>query len=337
MKHQLANLFIYGLPIPLILYSLSIGPSSSALPLEMYWEWIRLRLGLLEASEVSTELTLTKNILERIRLPRVILTFMIGSALAVSGSALQSVFRNPLVDPYVLGISSGSAFGAALAIAFPLLHINVSAFLFGIASVLLTYSFSFSGKNSSIIGVILSGMIVSGIFTASLTIVQYISDPYKLQAIVQWTMGNLHHASWDKISHAFFPILIGIVGIYIMRWRLNLLALGDMEAKAVGVNPQKDKIVLVALSTLITSASVAAAGIISLYGLFVPHLTRMLVGPDNIRNIPANIFFGGTFLVIIDNFSRSLMEFEIPVGIFTMLLGAPFFLFLMKKNKINWV
>lgn len=337
MKNKVANFLIYGVPIPLIFYSLSVGPGSTVITWEMFGEWIRLRLGMMEVGEVSSEVALGKNILERIRLPRVLLTFLIGSALAVSGSALQSVFRNPLVDPYVLGISSGSAFGAALAIAFPLVHINISAFTFGLASVLLTYIFSFSGKNSSIIGVILSGMIVSGIFTACLTIVQYMSDPYKLQAIVQWTMGNLHHASWGKIGHAITPIALGITGIFIMRWRLNLLALGDIEAKAVGVNPQKDKIILVSLATLITSASVAAAGIISLYGLFVPHLTRMLVGPDNVRSIPANMFFGGSFLLLIDNFSRSLMEFEIPIGIFTMLLGAPFFLFLMKKNKINWV
>lgn len=337
MKNLLVNILIYGTPLPLVLYSLSIGPSNLALTGEIYWEWLRFRLGMLETNEASTQLDLTKNIIEKIRLPRVLLTFMIGSALAVSGSALQSVFRNPLVDPFVLGISSGSAFGAALAIAFPLLHINLSAFIFGVISVLLTYSFSFTGKSSSIVGVILSGMIVSGIFTASLTMIQYMSDPYKLQAIVQWTMGNLHHASWHKFNHAVLPITIGIVGIFIMRWRLNLLALGDMEAKAVGVNPQKDKVIIISLATLITSASVAAAGIISLYGLFVPHLVRMLVGPDNIRSIPANMFFGGSFLVVIDNFSRTLMEFEIPIGIFTMLLGAPFFLFLMKKNKINWV
>ena len=335
MRKYIIGFLIYGLPLPLLLYSLTVGPSQG-LHLADYWAWAKAVLSG-GVADSSGELFLINNIIENVRLPRVILTFIIGAGLAASGGTLQGIFRNPLVDPYVLGISSGSAFGAALAIAFPLININLSAFALGVVSVILTYSFAFSNKSASIVAVILSGMIVSGIFTAMLTIVQYISDPYKLQAIVQWTMGNLHHASWDKINSAVLPIAVGVAGMYLLRWRLNLLALGDQEAKAVGVNPNRDKIILVVLATLTTSSSVAAAGIISLYGLFVPHLTRMMVGPDNRKAMPANILFGGSFLLIIDNFSRSLMEFEIPIGIFTMLLGAPFFIFLMKKNKINWV
>ncbi|TXK29657.1 iron ABC transporter permease [Pontibacter qinzhouensis] len=335
MRKVLTGFLIYGLPIPLLLYSLTVGPSQG-LVFADYWDWGRAALNG-NIQESSTKVYVLNNIIENVRLPRVLLTFIIGAGLASSGGALQGIFRNPLVDPYVLGISSGSAFGAALAIAFPFFHINVMAFVLGVASVVMTYSFAFSNNKSSIVAVILSGMIVSGIFTASLTVVQYMSDPYKLQAIVQWTMGNLHHASWDKVNTAALPVGLGIVGMYLMRWRLNLLALGEQEAKAVGVNPTADKTILVGLATLTTSTSVAAAGVISMYGLFIPHLTRMMVGPDNRKAMPANIFFGGSFLVIIDNFSRSLMDFEIPIGIFTMLLGAPFFLFLMKKNKINWV
>lgn len=335
MRKIIAKCLIYGLPVPLLLFSLTVGPSQD-IQLADYWEWGKAVIAG-NLNEDSAKLYMINNIVENVRLPRVILTFIIGAGLAASGGALQGLFRNPLVDPYVLGISSGSAFGAALAIAFPLVHINISAFVLGVVSVMLTYSFAFTHKKTSLVAIILSGMIVSGIFTASLTVVQYISDPYKLQAIVQWTMGNLHHASWAKINTAALPVALGIAGMYLMRWRLNLLALGEQEAKAVGVNPRTDKMVLVALATLTTSSSVAAAGIISMYGLFVPHLTRMMVGPDNRKAMPANIFFGGSFLLIIDNFSRSIMEFEIPIGIFTMLLGAPFFLFLMKKNKINWV
>ena len=335
MKKNLATLLIYGLPLPLLLVSLMIGPSPD-LQLGDYTTCAaRLLKGM--AVESDSRPALVYGIIRNIRLPRVLLTFMIGAGLATSGASLQGIFRNPLVDPYVLGISSGAAFGAALAIAFPLLSINVSAFVFGIVSVLLAYSFAASKANASIVSIILSGMIVSGIFTALLTIVQFISDPFKLQAIVQWTMGNLHHASWSKFNQAVIPVGLGVTGIYILRWRLNLLSLGDDEAKAVGVNPSRDKFLLIALATLVTTASVAAAGIISMYGLFVPHMVRMLVGPDNRRAIPANIFFGGSFLLLIDNFSRSMLQFEIPIGIFTMLLGAPFFVFLMKKNKINWV
>ena len=139
--------------------------------------------------------------------------------------------------------------------------------------------------------VILSGMIVSGLFLVGLTVIQYLSDPFKLQAIVQWTMGNLHQASWQKVQYAVLPICIGLAGLFAMRWRLNLMALGAEEAQAVGVNPRWEQLLLIALVTVCTSTSVAAAGIISLYGLFMPHIVRMLVGPDHRYSIPANMVF----------------------------------------------
>ncbi len=334
MKKYLSFFLIYILPVPLIVYSLTIGPSDVTLAdfreaLLVWWKGGQY--------EEGSRLALVKNIVYDVRIPRVVLTFLIGAGLACSGGTLQGIFRNPLVDPYVLGISSGAAFGAALAIAYDFLPVPYSAFIFGALSVLLAFSFAFNRGKASIVAVVLSGMIVSGLFTAALTVVQYVSDPYKLQAIVQWTMGNLHHASWAKLNQAALPIAVGIFGMYIFRWRLNLLALGDEEARSVGVNPNRDKLLLIALATLATSSSVASAGVISMYGLFVPHIVRMLTGPDNRKAIPANILFGGSFLVVIDNFSRTLFTFEIPIGVFTMLLGGPFFIYLMKRNKINWV
>jgi iron complex transport system permease protein len=179
-------------------------------------------------------------------------------------------------------------------------------------------------------------MIVSGLFLAGLTVIQYLSDPFKLQAIVQWTMGNLHQASWQKVQYAVLPICIGLAGLFAIRWRLNLMALGAEEAQAVGVNPRWEQLLLIVLVTVCTSTSVAAAGIISLYGLFMPHIVRMLIGPDHRYSIPVNMVLGGSFLLLIDNFSRVLLTFEIPIGIFTMLLGAPFFLLLMKTQRTHW-
>jgi len=263
---------------------------------------------------------------------------MVGAALATAGNGLQALFRNPLVDSYVLGISSGAAFGAALALSLSWLSPNLSAFIFGVCAVGLTYLFAHQKHESqtSLVMVILSGMIVSGLFLAGLTVIQYLSDPFKLQAIVQWTMGNLHQASWQKVQYAVLPICIGLVGLFAMRWRLNLMALGAEEAQAVGVNPRWEQLLLIVLVTVCTSTSVAAAGIISLYGLFMPHIVRMLVGPDHRYSIPANMILGGSFLLLIDNFSRVLLTFEIPIGIFTMLLGAPFFLLLMKTQRTHW-
>lgn len=275
-------------------------------------------------------------ILWQVRLPRILLTFMVGAALAVSGAVLQAIFRNPIVDPFSLGISSGAAFGAALSMLVSFYSITISAFLFGILAVGMTYLVSYSKTRTSLITMVLSGMIISGVFTAFLTVLQYLSDPYKLQAIVQWTMGNLHTASWEKVRTSFLPITGGIAIIIIYRWRLNLLALGDVESLAIGVNPRPMKMLMVGVATMITAAAVAAVGMISLFGLIVPHITRIIFGPNNQIGVFANISIGGTFLLLIDDLSRTLMPFEIPVGVFTMLLGAPLFIYLMRKNAVNW-
>lgn len=279
---------------------------------------------------------LISNILINVRLPRILLTFLVGAALSTSGAVLQGIFRNPLVDSYILGISSGAAFGASLAILYSMDFVNSSAFIMGSFAVILTYLIAGSNKQISTVSIVLSGMIVSGVFMALLTVVQYISNPYKLQAIVQWTMGNLHAASWIELEQSFIPILISIAIVYLYRWRINLLSLGDDAAKSVGVNPNIDKFILIICATLMTSTTVAVAGIISFYGLFLPHIIRMIVGSDNSRSIPGNIFLGGSFLLLIDTLSRALFVFEVPIGIFTTILGGAFFIFLMRKNKLNW-
>ena len=333
---KLKYYWFYPLPVVMIFISLLIGPTQTL----SAWDYVLWGVQAVFGTPYfdAEQFRLMQNILVNVRLPRILLTFMVGAALATAGNGLQALFRNPLVDSYVLGISSGAAFGAALALSLNWLSPNLSAFIFGVCAVGLTYLFAHQKHESqtSLVMVILSGMIVSGLFLAGLTVIQYLSDPFKLQAIVQWTMGNLHQASWQKVQYAVLPICIGLAGLFAMRWRLNLMALGAEEAQAVGVNPRWEQLVLIALVTVCTSTSVAAAGIISLYGLFMPHIVRMLVGPDHRYSIPANMILGGSFLLLIDNFSRVLLTFEIPIGIFTMLLGAPFFLLLMKTQRTHW-
>lgn len=333
---KLKYYWFYPLPFIMIFISLLIGPTQTL----SAWDYVLWGVQAVFGTPYfdAEQFRLMQNILVNVRLPRILLTFMVGAALATAGNGLQALFRNPLVDSYVLGISSGAAFGAALALSLNWLSPNLSAFIFGVCAVGLTYLFAHQKHESqtSLVMVILSGMIVSGLFLAGLTVIQYLSDPFKLQAIVQWTMGNLHQASWQKVQYAVLPICIGLAGLFAMRWRLNLMALGAEEAQAVGVNPPWEQLVLIALVTVCTSTSVAAAGIISLYGLFMPHIVRMLVGPDHRYSIPANMILGGSFLLLIDNFSRVLLTFEIPIGIFTMLLGAPFFLLLMKTQRTHW-
>ncbi|TWP30570.1 iron ABC transporter permease [Apibacter muscae] len=336
MNNKLAKILCYGLPIPVLIVSLFIGSSDQVNAIQFFKSLINQLQGqtLVDRDQGSYELT--KNILVNVRLPRILLTFMVGAALSVSGSVLQALFRNPLVDSYILGISSGAAFGASLAIVYTLSFINIYAFVGGILAVILTYFIATVNKQTSTVTIVLSGMIISGVFIALLTLVQYISDPYKLQAIIQWTMGNLHSASWIEVKQSFIPIILTILICYRYRWRLNLLSLGDDAARAVGVNPVPDKFILITCATLMTTTTVAVAGVISFYGLFLPHIVRMLLGADNSKSIAGNILLGGTFLLIIDDLSRTLFVFEIPIGVFTTILGGGFFVYLLKKNKLNW-
>lgn len=326
MKKRIITLFIYLLPLPIVLASLFIGPSETANP-DAIFNLIFNNTG---------NSSLVQSVIFDVRLPRILLTFLVGGSLAISGCSIQAIFRNPLTDSYILGLSSGAAFGAALALAYSFLPVQVSAFIFGLIAVGLSYFMARKNKNVSIVSLILSGIIVSGIFTALLTLVQFYSDPFKLQSIVHWTMGNLHNANWEKLQSSVIPITVGVLVLFVYRWRLNVLALGDDEARTVGINPEKDKLIILIASTLAASSAVAVAGIIGLYGLIVPHMVRMIIGPDNRQSIPLNFLFGGMFLLIIDDFSRTLSGFEIPIGVFTMLLGAPFFIFLMKKTNIGW-
>ncbi|ROI04965.1 iron ABC transporter permease [Chryseobacterium sp. G0240] len=333
IKYIKTTFLLILIPVLLGFVSLIIG-SSQNIGFGELFHHISLELGISEDNAALQGSLHT--ILWQVRLPRIVLTFLVGASLASSGGVLQAVFRNPIVDPFTLGISSGSAFGAALAMLFPLIAVNISAFIFGVLAVAITYLVSYAGAKTSIVSMVLAGMIVSGVFTALLTILQYLSDPYKLQAIVQWTMGNLHTASWPKVHTALLPILVGLLVIIMLRWKLNLLALGDHEAMAVGVNPTLLKLILMAVATMITASSVAAVGVISLFGLIVPHISRMIFGPNNAITTWANISIGGTFLLLIDDFSRTVMPFEIPIGVFTMIIGAPIFIYLMRRNAINW-
>lgn len=277
-----------------------------------------------------------KTVLYHVRLPRILLVFLTGGILAVSGSAMQAIFRNPLVDPYILGLSSGAAFGAALALFVAIIPIQISAFLFGLCAVGLSYIMARKNRRVSIVSLILAGIITNGIFTALLTIVQIISDPFKLQSIVHWIMGNFHTANWFKLKLVIIPAVIGLFIMFLLRWKLNVLAIGDEEAISAGINPGRIKIWILVAATLASSAVIAVSGIIGLYGLIVPHLVRMVFGVNNKSTLLMNLLLGGTFLVVIDDISRSIKGFEIPIGVFTMLICAPLFIWLLKKTNTGW-
>ena len=334
MSKRLLRYILYFLPVPVLLLSLLLGPAASASAGQILGWLVGLLLRRPPDPEINGDLIRT--IVWDVRLPRVVLTFLVGGSLAAAGNSLQALFRNPLVSPYILGLSSGAAFGAALAVTLPWLPVQLSAFLFGTIAVGLSYFLARTRKTVSVVSLILSGVIVTGIFTALLTVVQFLTDPFKLQTIVHWTMGNLHNASWDKLQSASIGIGIGAVWLFFFRWRMNVLAMGDDETRAVGLNPERERILVLIPATLAASASIAVAGVIGLIGLAVPHMVRMMLGPDNRHSLPAAFTFGGAFLLMVDTCSRTVASFEIPVGVFTTLLGGPFFIFLLKKARIGW-
>lgn len=320
----------YLIPFPVLMLSLFVGPGGSVSNADvMQLLWNKLALQGLPA---DGSLDMVAEVLLNIRLPRIILAFLVGGALAASGTALQAMVRNPLVSPDILGLSSGAAFGAALALTVHWLPLQPTAFMFGLLAAALSYIVAVNRRGLSIVSLVLGGIIIGGIFTALLTIVQISTDPFKLQTIVHWTMGNLHNANWQKVSSAIVPIVAGVTVLFIMRWRMNVLALGDEETRSVGLNPEREKLLLLIPATLAASAAVAVAGIIGMVGLTVPHMVRMLVGPDNTRTLPVSFVFGGSFLVVVDDLARAVTTFEVPVGIFTTLIGGPFFIYLLKKS-----
>ena len=297
--------------------------------------WVLARFGLAPAFAPEREAILA-SVLFDVRLPRILLSMLVGASLTGSGVALQAVFRNPLVCPYVLGLASGAAFGAALALATGWLPPQIAAFAGGLAAVALAYFLARGRREVSTVSLILSGVIVSGIFTALLTIVQFVSDPFKLQTIVHWTMGNLHAASWSRVRSAALPAATGLAVLFALRFRMNVLALGDEEARAGGRNPERERLLILIPATLAASAAVAVSGVIGLVGLAVPHMARMIVGPENRRLLPAAVALGAAFLLVVDDAARSLFAFELPIGIFTTLLGAPVFVWLMGRARVGW-
>lgn len=269
-----------------------------------------------------------------LRLPRTILSFLIGGGLAVSGATYQSLFRNQLVSPDILGVSSGAGFGAALSILLvgssiinPLFSIG-----FGILSVLITFRLATIKKETSILSLVLAGIVISSIFSSLISLIKFTADPYdELPAITYWLMGSFSKISYEEVKLASVPILISVFSLHLMRWRLNVLSLGDEEVLSLGINPHKTRIFMIFLSTVITSISVTVVGVVGWVGLVIPHISRFLFGADNRTVLPSSFIIGGIFLTWVDILSRSISAAEIPIGILTSLMGAPFFAVLFKK------
>ncbi len=271
-----------------------------------------------------------------IRLPRILGAMMVGAALSVAGASFQGLFRNPLVSPDKLGVSAGAGFGAALAIVFSTsaILIQSSAFIWGLIAVGMTYLIGKKFKGTSMMTLVLCGIIVSSFFIAFLAMIKYIANPNdQLQSIVFWLLGSLASVTNQDIIIVALPITIGTLILLMIRWRINILSMGEEEAQTLGVNPKKIQSIIIICCTLITAASVSICGIIAWVGLVIPHITRMIVGPDHKILLPASIIVGAFFLLLVDDLARSLTTTEIPLGLLTTFIGAPFFIYLLIKTS----
>jgi iron complex transport system permease protein len=322
-----------ALPIALLLLSLNIG--SYRIPpkavLSTLFDAVFAGGGGADASPYF-------DILVRVRLPRLLLALFAGAALAVSGASLQALFRNPLVFEFSLGISYGAAFGAALSLVFLGRGIppQAAAFIFAVAAVLAVLGIA--GKSASqTVSILLSGVIVSALFQALLSLVEFFANPYALQSLIFWLMGGLGQATWGDLAVTLPLIAVGVTVLVLLRWRLNVLSLGDDEARALGVNVGREKVLVIVLATLTTAAATALTGVISWIGLIVPHLVRMAVGPDNRKVIPLSAAFGASLLLAADDVARSAASFEIPIGILTSVVGIPFFIVLLRRSGKVWL
>lgn len=279
-------------------------------------------------------------VLWNIRLPRVLAAALVGAALAGAGAAYQTIFRNPLVSPDILGVSAGAGFGAVLGIllGLPVLAIQLLGFVTGLAtvSVVLLIALTLRGGGQVLV-MVLAGVAVGSLAGAGIALVKLLADPdQQLPAITFWLMGSLAGVKQADLLTALPPIVVGLAPLVALRWRIGLLSLGDDEARMLGVEARRLRLVAIAGATLVTAAAVAMAGVIGWIGLMVPHMARLITGPRFDRLLPAALLLGAAFMVLVDTAARSIALIEVPLGILTSVLGAPFFIWLLSRGRRSW-
>jgi len=271
-----------------------------------------------------------------IRFPRIIAAILIGSSLSVAGVAYQGMFRNPLVSPDILGVSSGASLGAAIAImqGSPNWLVQLAAFSGGISAVSFSYLISRKSAHSQTLSLVLTGAMITALCNAGVTLLKYIASPTDLlPQITFWLMGSLAGVRINDIWLSTAPMALGLITLFILRWRINLLTLDEDEAKSLGINIRRYRLIFIVASTLMSSAAICLGGLIGWVGLMVPHMGRSLAGPDYKRLIPACAMLGAIYLLIMDGIARSVLALELPLGVVVSVMGAPFFVFLIIKRR----
>ncbi|WP_418179939.1 FecCD family ABC transporter permease [Aliarcobacter lanthieri] len=330
------NKYLFLIISLIILINSSLFIGNYEISFDNYLNFLKALFGF-ESNLSKEQYDLLKSIIFDIRLPRIIAAAMIGASLAISGASFQAMFVNPLVSPGILGVLSGASFGAALGmvLGWSWFFINISTFIFGFLAVIFALFISYiysSAKNMIIL--VLGGIISSSLFSALLSILKYSADPYDtLPAITYWLMGSLSFSTSSIVWNLTIPLILGVFILIFLSKYLNALSLGDEEAKALGVDTKKIKIVVILVATFISALSVILAGIIGWIGLIIPHIVRFLFGADNKIVLPLSAIVGAIFLLIVDNASRIIFSFEIPIGIVTSIIGIPIFILVLKNAK----
>lgn len=276
-------------------------------------------------------------VLWNLRLPRLLAGIVVGASLAAAGASYQAMFRNPLVSPDILGVSAGAGLGAVFAIflSLPLAAVQLFAFVGGLMAVALVYLISLTSRQfDPTLVLVLAGVAIGSLLGAGISLIKILADPYsQLATITFWLLGGLNAVSKSELLWALPFMLLGLLPLILLRWRINLLSLSDMEAQALGVNTGFLRFLLIICATLMTAAAVSFTGIIGWIGLVIPHVARLLVGPEFSRLLPSSLLIGSIFLVLTDNVARNAASIELPLGVLTSLIGAPFFLYLLLKGR----
>lgn len=334
MKRSGHGLLIILLAVLAALMLLSLCLGRYAVPLR---EVLRILLSRFTSVEQTWEAGMSAAVLN-IRPPRILLAALVGACLSIAGVSYQGIFRNAMAAPDFLGASSGAAFGAALAILLGLSSagITVSAFCFSLLTVALVFFVAQRAPGKRAANLILAGIMVSSLFSAGTSYIKLVADPSsKLPEITYWLMGSFSGKTWHDVRFALPFMLLGTVPLFLLRWRMNLLTMGDDEARAMGVDANRLRLLVVVCATLVTAASVSVSGVIGWVGLVIPHMARRLSGNDYRKLLPTTLLLGAIFLLAVDNLCRNLLAVEIPIGILTSFFGAPFFLALMLKKEAS--
>ncbi len=298
------------------------------------FEVVDVFLSKLGFASKESVLEVQETIVWKIRTPRIVLSVLAGIALACSGVCYQAVFRNPLVEPYILGVSSGAACGAALAIVFPFIfgQIQIMAFTFALSAVFLAHILAKQNNERSPITLVLAGIIIGALFTAFVGILKYLAPDTALRELTFWTMGGFYHASWHDVAINALVIVPAFILIWLSAWKLNVLSLGDEESQSLGISPSKLRVYILILATLVAAICVSTVGIIAWVGLMMPHAARFMLGQDNRYVLPAAALMGAIYILLCDTIARTLTDAEIPIGIITSILGAPYLLWLLRSK-----